>query len=253
MTSHWLDPARAALELAEAPVTFFVRDDDGGWNQPSLDRLLAVAADLGVVVDVAVIPGVVDDQCAKDLAGWISAGVAKIHQHGWIHLNRVAEGRKCEFGSDRALIDLRSDLVSGQQRMAAVFGDAAQPIFTPPWNRCGRSTAELLSELGFEVLSRESKAEPFGIDRLVEVPVNFDWFAARKGTPLDRDARGELLAGAIRSGRPVGVMLHHAVTYADELGEVAALFHLLASSPHTRPTTILDLARSSRLSESASD
>jgi hypothetical protein len=36
----------------------------------------------------------------------------------------------------------------------------------------------------------------------------------------------------------VGIMLHHAVTNADELEDVDALLKLIAASPHTRLTTI---------------
>lgn len=52
----WLDPVRAALAEADGPVRWFVRDDDGGWEDAALVRLLDRAAAQGVSVDIAVIP-----------------------------------------------------------------------------------------------------------------------------------------------------------------------------------------------------
>lgn len=37
-----------------------------------------------------------------------------------------------------------------------------EPIFTPPWNRCTEQTAAALANLGFQVLSRDHTAVPFG-------------------------------------------------------------------------------------------
>jgi len=92
------------------------------------------------------------------------------------------------------------------------------------------------------VLSRESSAEPLGIDGLAEVPVHIDWFAKRKGVPLGREAVGELIAARAAGGGPVGVMFHHAVMDETEMADAAELLALLAGHPNCRFATILGLA-----------
>jgi predicted deacetylase len=169
--------------------------------------------------------------------------VATVHQHGTAHTNHVVEGRKCEFGAERSVDAVRRDLTVGRERLQTRFGDRLQPIFTPPWNRCSVETARCLGDLGIEVLSREAGAEPFNLADLVEVPVTFDWFAKRKGQPLNREDRWLRFAEQIQRNTTVGVMLHHAVTDATELDDVEALFALLASSSGAIPTTILREAR----------
>ncbi len=234
--SAWLDPLRAALAETVHPVRFFFRDDDGGWDDDALHRLLDRFAAHGLTVDVAVIPAVPND--VARLAERVVAGEARVHQHGWAHVDHGTEDRKCEFGAGRPTEHVRADLAAGQERMWAWFGERSQPIFTPPWNRCSPATAECLVELGFSVLSREQGAEPFGLDGLCEVPVTFDWFGPRKGVPVDRWQRARALAEQVRARPVVGVMLHHAVTSADELDDVDAVLKLVASSPHTLLSTI---------------
>jgi hypothetical protein len=65
-------------------------------------------------------------------------------------------------------------------------------------------------DLGFEVLSREARAPRFTLDRLRELPVSIAWFAKRHGVRLTLDELGELAGARVRTGEPVGVMLHHA-------------------------------------------
>ena len=40
MTNDWLAPVRAALDTAEWSPTVFFRDDDAGWDDDRLMRLL---------------------------------------------------------------------------------------------------------------------------------------------------------------------------------------------------------------------
>ena len=67
-----------------------------------------------------------------------------------------------------------------------------EPIFTPPWNRCTIDTGTALAELGFRVLSRESRAEPLGVPGLLELPIHIDWVRL---APVEL---GDRIAGAIR-------------------------------------------------------
>jgi hypothetical protein len=239
----WLDPVRAALDGAAEPVTFFFRDDDGGWADERLFDLLDRFAHHGLPLDVAVIPTALEPGLARELRARdaATAGLG-LHQHGYDHTNHETEGRKHEFGPSRSAAEQRRDMSAGHERLAELLGDSFQPVFTPPWNRCTRATGECAVELGFRVLSREHRAEPLGVDGLAEVPVHVDWFAKKKGVPLGREAVGEQIAGHVADRGPVGVMFHHAVMDDGEMAATDELLALLARHPQTRFASILGLA-----------
>jgi peptidoglycan/xylan/chitin deacetylase (PgdA/CDA1 family) len=215
---HRLDPVRAALDEAPAPVTVFFRDDDIGWRNDRLRALLDVFAEHGLPVDLAVIPTALDPTLAAELQGR-DAHVG-LHQHGFAHLNHESNGRKFEFGPSRPPELQQRDIEAGAQRLAQLLGDRVDPIFTPPWNRCTVDTGRCLVELGFRALSREAKAEPLDVPGLREVPIHVDW------CKRDREAR---LARALTDGGPTGVMFHHAEMDAAERGRAAELLALLAA------------------------
>ena len=80
------------------------------------------------------------------------------------------------------------------------------------------------------MLSRESRAEPLGVDGLDEIPISVDWVKA------DAVSR---LAGSIAAGDRVGVMFHHAEMDADELARADELLALLAREKTVRAAPIL--------------
>jgi peptidoglycan/xylan/chitin deacetylase (PgdA/CDA1 family) len=239
----WLDPVRAALDAAPAPVTFFFRDDDGGWDDARLYDLLDRFARHGLPLDVAVIPAALEPGLAAELRARdaATAGLG-LHQHGYDHTNHETEGRKHEFGPSRSAGQQRRDMAAGHARLTELLGDSFQPIFTPPWNRCTRATGEAAVELGFRVLSREHRAEPLGVDGLAEVPVHVDWFAKKKGVPLGRDGMGAQIAEHVAGGGPIGVMFHHAVMDDGEMAGAEELLALLATHASCRFASILELA-----------
>ncbi|HTD78597.1 MAG TPA: hypothetical protein VK898_13250, partial [Chloroflexota bacterium] len=116
------------------------------------------------------------------------------------------------------------------------------------WNRCTTDTAACLVDLGFTALSRDTSAGRFGLAGLAELPVSFDWFAKRKGSPLSRHERGDLLAQQIRVATPVGIMLHHAPMDGDDLAALRDLLVLLADRRQARVSSMWRL-----LSPSQSD
>ena len=158
---------------------------------------------------------------------------AGLHQHGYAHTNHQVEGRKCEFGSARDKAAQREDIARGRDRLHELLGDRLDPFFTPPWNRCTRDTAESLVELGFTLLSREHKAEPFGL--LPELPVHLD---VARLTPEELDER---FAGHIADGGPVGVMFHHGVMEPDDMARAGELLTLLATHANVRPRKMSEL------------
>jgi peptidoglycan/xylan/chitin deacetylase (PgdA/CDA1 family) len=243
-----LDPVRAALDAAPQPIGFFFRDDDAGWDDGALWRLLDRSDAHGVHIDVAVIPAELDAQLGSALRHRAANGLAHLHQHGYAHVNHETAERKCEFGDARSAEEQRDDIARGRALLAEHLESFVEPVFTPPWNRCTRATADALVDLGFDVLSRDSTSPRFGRDDLAEVPVSVDWFAKQRSQPLTRSQVGERIAAAvaeriaacqIRDSAPVGVMLHHAATTAGDLELIDELFALVARHHSATSTSIL--------------
>ena len=227
-TAAWLGPLRQELDSARRPVTFFFRDDDAGWRDDRLRDLLELFARLDLPLDLAVIPAALGEGMATELRrrAELAEGRLGVHQHGLGHLNHEPNGsRKCEFGPARERAEQLRDIAAGKALLARLLGPAVDPIFTPPWNRCTDITAKYLSELGFELLSREARAEPLAVSGLRELPVHVDWLKRRDGRRLPRAGVARIAAAAVKRGGPVGVMLHHA---AMDEGERAAAWELLA-------------------------
>jgi len=237
--SDWLDPVRAALDASPMPVRFFVRDDDAGWDDEGLGRLLDRCAAHGVHIDIAVIPVELDRRLATSLCARAATGLVHLHQHGFRHVNHESNGRKYEFGPSRSHDQQLADIAEGRELIDEHLHPYVDSVFTPPWNRCTDETAAALANLGFKVLSRDSTAVPFGRDDLCEVPVTVDWFAKKKGVPLTRDEIGRQIADQIAAGDgPVGVMLHHAVTDAENLASIDGLLALVAGHESAVSTSI---------------
>jgi hypothetical protein len=241
----WLQPLVTALDGADGGVDVWFRDDDAGWGDERLLELLDRFGERGLPIDVAAIPAAVGEELAGELRArsGASSGRLGLHQHGYAHTNHETEGKKQEFGPARSAGDQRRDLHEGRARLQELLGDALDPVFTPPWNRCTEVTGRCLLELGVRVLSREARVAPLSLPGLAEVPVHVDWFAKRKGERLGRDEVGDLLAAAIGAGGPVGVMFHHAEMDAQEMAAASDLLDVLAGHPAVRARRVLDLVR----------
>jgi peptidoglycan/xylan/chitin deacetylase (PgdA/CDA1 family) len=234
------DALLQALDRAAAPVRFFIRDDDAGWDDTRLHALLDVTAAAGVPIDLAVIPDALNDELAKALAQRQDRQPLGLHQHGCSHHNHQAEGRKCEFGDARPAEARRHDLQRGQQRLADAFGARLDPIFTPPWNRCSDDTPAQLAGLGFAALSRDAGAKPQ--QALPEWPVHCDWTRQRRlgsGPGGDLGARVAAdLARHVDGAAAVGLMLHHAEMDGDERSLLGQLLERWAAHPQARWVTM---------------
>ncbi|MEP7112050.1 MAG: hypothetical protein ABI862_02185 [Ilumatobacteraceae bacterium] len=237
--SDWLDYVRAALDVAPAPVQFFFRDDDAGWDNDALWRLLDHCQSNGVHIDLAVIPLELDAALATALCDRASSGLVHLHQHGFRHVNHEADGRKFEFGPSRSHDEQLADIAQGRDVIDGQLYPYVEPIFTPPWNRCTDQTAAALANLGFEVLSRDRTAVPFGLAHLAEVPVTVDWFAKTKNEPWTRErVVNEISTQIVEGNRPIGVMLHHAITNDEQMALIDQLLSLVASHPSATSTSI---------------
>jgi len=244
MTANSTFPAlERALSEAGAPVTLFFRDDDGGWEDVRLRALLELHERHGMPLDLALIPDALSPQLVRDLERRAARSDALgLHQHGRTHLNHESAGRKCEFGPSRKAVDQYTDIESGRNTLAGLFGERVDPIFTPPWNRCTQVTVVSLSALEFRVLSRDRGADELNLFGLMELPVDVDWCGRfdAAGSRLHKDAQPDVteldrrLARAAARGGPVGVMLHHAVMDEASLDALSALLALVARHPHAR-------------------
>jgi hypothetical protein len=247
--SAWLDPVRRSLAEASSPVTVFFRDDDAGWENAKLYWLLDVLSRAQAPIALAAIPTAVGSALAAKLRSLLAARIPliSVHQHGFAHANHEPSGRKSEFGACRPRELQRQDLADGRERLQQSLGGAVQPIFTPPWNRCTRDTAECLAELGFEVLSTDGSAGQFGIDALQEVPVCLDW-SGRRGACVGASRWGEVIARAMASGGTIGFMLHHAVMTADDRRMLHELLQVIGEAPGAGVRPLFEIAARSPLS-----
>ncbi|HEU5131626.1 MAG TPA: DUF2334 domain-containing protein, partial [Pyrinomonadaceae bacterium] len=166
-----------------------------------------------------------------------------IHQHGYAHVNHEQTGRKCEFGESRSSECQQADIAAGKELLNDLFGPIADPIFTPPWNRCTPSTATSLKNDGFTLLSRDITATRLSVPGLTELPVSIDWFGHRKNVRLTPDEIGSSLGAAVSSQSPVGVMLHHALVDEAEREMLSELLKLLSSHSRVRCGLMRDLVR----------
>ena len=236
----WLDPVRRALD--EGPCRVFFRDDDAGWGDERLWVLLDLFDRRSLPVDLAVIPAVLHPTLTAELTVRARAGGVHLHQHGFAHVNHEPAGRKCEFGPARSYEAQAADITRGAAVLGDAFGELVHPVFTPPWNRCTAVTADVLADAGFAVLSRDSTATPLPAARIAEVPITVDWFGSRKGVRWTPYELADRLAAAVRSGGPVGIMLHHAVTDDGEFAAISSLLALLTAHPNTRAISLTALA-----------
>jgi hypothetical protein len=227
-----------ALDAVDAPVNFFLRDDDAGWHDERLFALLDCTARAGVPIDLAVIPQATGFHFAAELSARFddANGLIGLHQHGYAHENHETTGRKCEFGPMRELAAQRHDLIAGRERLRTLFGARLDDFFTPPWNRCSAETPSLLAQLGYTGLSRDASAP--AQTALAELRVDVDWCKQQRLATERGEATGEAiaceLARHIGSGVTVGLMLHHGEMSDTELDWLEAWLTCWSRHPNAR-------------------
>ena len=239
--TDWLDPVRASLDDRTEPVVFFLRDDDGGWNDHALLALLDTVQRCGVPIDLALIPDACEAPLARRLRDRDRTAV-HLHQHGRAHVNHERAGRKCEFGASRSADRQRDDIAAGRRRLRDLVGDRLEPIFTPPWNRCTATTVHCLAELDFQLLSRDVSVDS-DAGAFDELPVTLDW-TGRRGAAAGAFEWGITIAGSIRTSRqPIGLMLHHAVMSELDREMVGRLLDVLTRHDAGQFASMLEVAR----------
>jgi len=130
------------------------------------------------------------------------------HQHGWRHVNHEPVGKKQEFGPSRSQGQIEQDLAKGAQTLSSLVGKRVCPVFTPPWNRCGKTGLSALKNLGFKAVSMDrgdSSPDP----ELLELPVHVDLHTRKETNPEQGwQSLFEELVKGLGSGQ-CGIMIHH--------------------------------------------
>ena len=233
-----------SLSASIRPDVFF-RADDIGVPADNFNRLLDLFARFRAPLALALVPAWLTQSRWRELrrAGGGAPQLWCWHQHGWQHINHVPKGKKGEFGDQRTREDLHRDLAAGWQRLNALVCEPLQPLFTPPWNRCGAKTLELLPQLGFKAVSRTVGSHPAGPENLAEWAVNVDLHTRKEKTPQTGWIRlmAEIEAG-IASGVCGGMIHHERMNRA----AFACLEHLLLVLTTHPGITLVNLAEQLR-------
>lgn len=239
-------PLLAELDVWAAggrTVEFWWRDDDATEASDALAAMLTIAATARVPLALAVVPMTATPGLAAALGG--SEGVA-VWQHGIRHANRAEPpARKQELlAADGATL---KGLRQGQTRLAHLFGQRAQPVMVPPWNRIGPDLLPHLPSLGFRGLSTfKPRRSPRPTPGLIQINTHADLLDWRAGAAF-RGASAcvsDLIAHAQAKRQhhadplePSGILTHHLVMQTDAWDFLTGLF--AATKAHPACTWIL--------------
>lgn len=218
--SSWADLTNELAIWREQGLTLPVwwRDDDAIAPSTPLDQLLHLSDTVGLPVHLAVIPQGVTAALAERLADTSAIPVT----HGFAHVNHApATSKKMEYGTDRPLSEIASEIGAGLVRLNELFGDRLAPMFVPPWNRIAPEVLPLLADAGYGAISTYTPRESvYACDGLIRINTHIDpinWRGDRSVVPPDqllaqtvtllKDRR----AGKADNTEPLGLLTHHLV------------------------------------------
>lgn len=218
MTGSWnkLQEEIARSRDAGRAVEFWWRDDDAARPDAALDRLLALSADVGVPVALAVVPLSADPALLAQFGGGVS-----VLQHGTDHANRAAPGeKKTEFSVSEPPQAALARLVAARARLESQAADRFVPVLAPPWNRLPKHLVPDLAGAGFRGLSQfgaRSSAGPSPGLRQVNAHVDIIAWRSGRGFAGEEEALRAALrhlaakgAGAADPDEATGWLTHHA-------------------------------------------
>ena len=211
----------------------FFRADDIAEVCEDFSRLIALFAKHGAPLALAAVPAWLTAERWKDILKSTSGAPSLWcwHQHGWSHADHSIQGKKCEFGDDRAPEDIENDLAQGRRRLEDIMGDSFSPAFTPPWNRCGQIALDALKKLGFKAVSRSEGATPPAPSGLAQCDINVDLHTRKDADPEKslEALLGEIEAGLV--GGFCGIMIHHRLMNDAAFAFLDRLLRLLRRCP----------------------
>ncbi len=243
-SSAW---ARLEQELddwdrAGTAATLWWRDDDAAAATDELDRLLVLQDQAALPLCLAVIPEPAEPALARRLEGTHQVHTAV---HGYRHLNHAPpREKKAEFGANRPIAAMKSEIAAAWEKVHTLFGDRAVPVFVPPWNRMTDELCPHLPPLGLRAISRKAPREPTGPQpglaiapslTIADVHLDIvDWRGTR-GFIGDSEALTQLsdclrTRRLRRDSRPTGLLTHHAVMDEPAWGFLDRLFAATAEN-----------------------
>jgi hypothetical protein len=238
-----VEKAAASIQKPVRTAVFF-RADDIAVPSENFSRLISLFIKYGTPLALATIPARLTKDRWKQAMTLASADPSLWcwHQHGWRHENHSREGKKFEFGQERPYADMERDIAKGMNRLREIMGDMFCPVFTPPWNRCGRNALEILQRLGFKAVSRSEGRKNPAPCGLLEWNVNVDLHTRREKDPREgwNNLFAELETGL---GRDLcGVMIHHQLMNEAAFSFLERFLQTLADRPGLRAVRWSDLA-----------
>jgi hypothetical protein len=268
-SSLWLSPPKhpgaeieQALEdglrcVGPGPVFIYFRADDIGVPGDEFARMMTIFSEYRTPLSLAVVPAWltrarwrsirnrVDRLEAQSLIGdpHIRDSIWCWHQHGWRHQNHEPRGKKQEFGPSRDAAEIERDLRRGRERLRSMMGADFYPAFTPPWNRCGPDTLNLLREMEYRAVSR-SRGAPPSPPGLPDFSVSVDLHTRKEADPKQG---WEFLMAELKTavaGGFCGLMIHHQRMNPAACDFLENLLSILSRFKELRPVHLRDLAES---------
>ena len=226
--------------------TLWWRDDDAVAATAALDRLLAITAEIPLML--AVIPKPLEQSLVSRLDGT----AVYVVQHGFAHVNHRPLGQKaCEIGLDRPREAVEAELLAGQAILRDAFGARWRPWLVPPWNRIDPDLARRAPDLGYAGLSTfAARRDRFQVNAHVD-PIA--WKAGRRfiGAQKTLSRLTEHLAarraGLVDPAEPTGFLTHHLCHDAELWGFLNDLTTMVSGCPAARWVDPTQLSNSSVL------
>lgn len=233
MRSH-LDAVRNELDRAAdegRSVAAWWRDDDAVEGTPALDRLIRLADRAGWPVGIAAVPAALRPSLGERIGA--AALPHRVLVHGFAHTNHAPVTlKKAEFGPDRVIGVTLPELRQALDRTMAAFGEAALPVFVPPWNRIDPDLSGRLADLGYVGLSAfgGSRSAVPGLTSADTHLDPVDWHSGRR--LVSPDMLAGQLGRALSSAVPrLGILTHHLTFDAELWAFMEGLVALLRQHP----------------------
>lgn len=160
-----------------------------------------------------------------------------VHQHGFRHTNHGTNGRRYEFDDARGYDAQLAEIQRGRMILEQAISDWFEPIFSPPWNRCGASTLEALSAAGFTAVSMVIKRQTPIHPAVTAIPVTVDPVRWRPNRlRKSRTSTRSLVLNQLAGDGYAGLCLHPQLMDEDDCEDLAALLNVLAERGVEFPT-----------------
>jgi hypothetical protein len=218
-----------------ATATFWWRDDDAVELTSHLEALLQCAGSTPLALAVIPFPA------TTALANWVREfATVVVLQHGWCHANHSPGGNN-EYPALRTSEDVTRELADGRNRLAALFGSQALPVFAPPWHRFDPSFLPVLPANRLTAISRRGpRSGAIATEGLFQANVHIsliEWTNPPSfgddDSYLDRiiDHLAKRRLGPYEREEPTGLLTHHLVQDSRSYSFIAELIDLVVRHP----------------------